>query len=202
MRRKLIAVIAGGAVAGAASALIAYAALADHPATASDQGQPSTLLEFAASNGGGTLATAPSWPGQTTGSDGGGSSSAPAGRSQQGGGSVVAHGVSPTPPPFSGGDTGTGTGSTGSNGSTGGQASSAATPTPSGDTGLPTLPAVWLPSSTPTPAPTPTATATPAHATATPTPSGGGQVSVQVPPLPLPLPSLPPICVLLICIKP
>ena len=91
MRRKLLAVVLGGAIAGAASALVALATFTDHGATA-DGGQPSTLLESASGSGGANLATAPSWPGQT----GGGSvvvqggttpqGSAPSGGGQSGGG--------------------------------------------------------------------------------------------------------------------
>ena len=91
MRRKLVAIVLGGAIAGAASALVALATFTDHGATA-DGGQPSTLLESASGSGGANLATAPSWPGQTGGGSQGGGSGTAAGRTQTGGGSVVVQG--------------------------------------------------------------------------------------------------------------
>jgi len=111
MRRKLLAVVLGGAIAGAASALVALATFTDHGATA-DGGQPSTLLESASGSGGANLATAPSWPGQTGGGAQGGGSGTAAGRTQTGGGSLVVHGVTPTqaPAPSGGDQTGTGGG--------------------------------------------------------------------------------------------
>ena len=115
MRRKMVAIVLGGAIAGAASALVALAMFTGHGATA-DGGQPSTLLESASGSGGANLATAPSWPGQTGGGSRGGGSGTAAGRSQSGGGSVVVHGVSPTQAPAPSGGGQTGGGSSGSGG--------------------------------------------------------------------------------------
>src|SRR5207302_9162100 len=81
MRRKLVAVVLGGTIAGAASALVALATFTDHGATA-DGAQPSTLLASASGSGGANLATAPSWPGQTGGGSQGGGSGTAAGRTQ------------------------------------------------------------------------------------------------------------------------
>jgi hypothetical protein len=94
MRRKLVAVVVGGAIAGAVSALVALAAFTGHGATA-DGGQPSTLLESASGSGGANLATAPSWPGQTGGGSSDGGSGTVAGRVPNGGGSVVVQGGAP-----------------------------------------------------------------------------------------------------------
>jgi hypothetical protein len=202
MRRKLFAVIVGGAIAGASSALVAMAAFTDHPATAGDQ-QPSTLLESANGSGSGDLATEPSSAAQTgggaqAGAAQSGQSGSVAGRTQPGGGVALVHGVTPLPAPAAG--------QTGSGGdpwqtvvgvpsapSASPPASPSASSTPPGLPGLPSLPSV--PTATPSPGVT-------AHATPTPTPAGGTTVTVQVPPLPLPLPTLQPVCVLLICIKP
>jgi hypothetical protein len=197
MRRKFFAVVVGGAVAGATSALVAMAAFSDHPATAAGE-QPSTLLESANGSGSGDLATEPASAAQTggaaqVGATRGGQSRSVAGRTQPGG-VAVAHGVTPWPAPAAGpvgagGDPWQAVVGVPSSPS----ASSSASSTPPAQPGLPSLPSV--PTATPSPGVT-------AHATPTPTPAGGTSVTVQLPPLPLPLPTLQPVCVLLICIKP
>ncbi len=189
MRRRFIAVVAAGAIAGAGSALIALAAFGDHPSLASDPQQPSTLLESASSGGGGTYATAPASPVSGDAAAQGGAAGAVAGRSQYGG-ALVVHGVVPaTPTPVAGGHIAIG-GTTWPQTTTP-EGSPSASPSASGVVSVPTLPAV--------------STATPTPALSIPTPAaGGGTPTVQVPPLPvpLPLPTLPPVCVPVICLKP
>src|ERR1700756_5339834 len=119
MRRKMVAIVLGGTVAGAVSALVALAMFGGHDATA-DGGQPSTLLESASGNGGATLATAPSWPAGTGGGSQGGGSGSAAGRGQSGGGWVVVHGGTPTQAPAPGGGGQNGSGGNGGNGGNGG----------------------------------------------------------------------------------
>ncbi|HEY2703147.1 MAG TPA: hypothetical protein VGL20_05605 [Candidatus Dormibacteraeota bacterium] len=191
MGRRFIAVVAAGAIAGASSALIALAAFGDHASLASDPQQPSTLLESASGNGAGSLATAPASPVSGDPAAQGGSASSVVGRSQSGGALVVHGNVTATPPPVAGGHIAIG-GTTWPL-TTAPESSPSASPSAAGVVSVPTLPAVSL--ATPTAAPT---VATPAPA------AGGGTVTVQVPPLPLPLPlpTLPPVCVLVICLKP
>src|SRR5579862_7378906 len=94
MRRKLVAVVLGGSIAGAASALIALAEFSGHGGTASGD-QPSTLLESASGSGGANLATAPSWPTQAGGGSVGGDPGGVTVRGQSGGGSVIVQGLTP-----------------------------------------------------------------------------------------------------------